>query len=61
MTIPLLFLGDKWRDMRATLSPAFSSSKMKNMFGYIEQCAKNMSQFYLKELVIYGNFYYYVK
>jgi len=28
-------LGQKWRDMRATLSPIFTGSKMKSMFGLI--------------------------
>lgn len=36
--------------MRNALSPFFSSSKMKNMFIHINECAKNISDFYLKEL-----------
>lgn len=36
----LFFLtGSKWRDMRATLSPAFTGSKMRNMFQLIIDCA----------------------
>ncbi|KAB0791190.1 hypothetical protein PPYR_02990 [Photinus pyralis] len=32
--------GDKWKDMRATLSPSFTSSKMKLMFDLISNYAK---------------------
>ncbi|XP_014476489.1 PREDICTED: cytochrome P450 9e2 [Dinoponera quadriceps] len=35
--------GDHWREMRKLLSPAFTSSKMKMMFGLICQCADNFS------------------
>lgn len=31
--------GEKWRNMRATLSPAFSGSKMKQMFDLVAECA----------------------
>ena len=33
--------GDKWKNMRATLSPAFTSSKMRNMYFLMEECAEN--------------------
>lgn len=41
-----LFLleGDKWRDMRATLSPSFTGSKMRHMFDLIIECAADMSK-----------------
>lgn len=32
--------GEEWRDMRATLSPAFTSSKMRGMFNLMDECAK---------------------
>jgi len=41
--------GQKWRDMRATLSPAFTGSKMREMFGLISECANDMSNYFLKE------------
>ncbi|XP_059610757.1 probable cytochrome P450 9f2 [Phlebotomus argentipes] len=41
--------GDEWRDMRATLSPAFTGSKMRLMFELVSQCAKQMSAFIDKE------------
>ncbi|KAI4500000.1 hypothetical protein M0802_004870 [Mischocyttarus mexicanus] len=33
--------GDTWREMRKLLSPTFTSSKMKMMFGLIQECATN--------------------
>ncbi|EDS34502.1 cytochrome P450 9b2 [Culex quinquefasciatus] len=38
--------GNKWRDMRATLSPAFTGSKMRQMFTLIAECGQSMVQFY---------------
>lgn len=35
--------GEKWRNMRATLSPAFTSSKMKQMFELVAECANDMT------------------
>jgi len=37
--------GDHWREMRKLLSPSFTSSKMKMMFGLMCQCAENFSNF----------------
>uniref|UniRef100_A0A1B0CWX1 Cytochrome n=1 Tax=Lutzomyia longipalpis TaxID=7200 RepID=A0A1B0CWX1_LUTLO len=37
--------GDEWRDMRATLSPAFTGSKMRLMFELVSECAKQMVGF----------------
>uniref|UniRef100_A0A182JFK0 Uncharacterized protein n=1 Tax=Anopheles atroparvus TaxID=41427 RepID=A0A182JFK0_ANOAO len=34
--------GQKWRDMRATLSPAFTGSKMRLMFTLIAECGQSM-------------------
>lgn len=41
-----IFSGEKWREMRASLSPAFTSAKMKNMFVYIEECARDVVQYF---------------
>nr|CAD7264215.1 unnamed protein product [Timema shepardi] len=46
----LLLKGQRWRDMRAILSPSFSSSKMKSMFVLVSQCGQQMMDF-LEELV----------
>ncbi|GLH10329.1 Cytochrome P450 9e2, partial [Gryllus bimaculatus] len=37
--------GQEWRDMRATLSPAFTSSKMRNIFKLIDLCGVQMADF----------------
>ncbi|XP_024883533.1 cytochrome P450 9e2-like [Temnothorax curvispinosus] len=37
--------GDKWRDIRALLSPAFTASKMRAMFQLISECAVNFSEY----------------
>lgn len=39
----------KWRDMRATLSPAFTGSKMRLMFQLIEQSAEDAVKVLLEE------------
>lgn len=40
----MIFLrGDKWRDMRSTLSPAFTGSKMRLMFKLMAECSEQMS------------------
>ncbi len=36
--------GAKWRDMRATLSPAFTGSKMRQMFELVSDCGEEMAQ-----------------
>jgi len=41
--------GDHWREMRKLLSPSFTSSKMKIMFGLICQCAENFTNFVTNE------------
>jgi cytochrome P450 family 9 len=51
----LLDLGERWRDMRATLSPAFTSSKMRNMFQFIEEIGRHMAEFYLNEMKLTEN------
>ncbi|XP_011175440.1 cytochrome P450 9e2 [Solenopsis invicta] len=41
--------GDHWREMRKLLSPSFTSSKMKMMFGLMNQCAENFVNFVVTE------------
>lgn len=41
--------GSKWRDMRATLSPAFTGSKMRQMFDLISECSEEMSKILLNQ------------
>ncbi|KAJ3645296.1 hypothetical protein Zmor_022962 [Zophobas morio] len=41
--------GKRWRDMRSTLSPAFTSSKMKYMFTLISQSGEQFVQYFLKK------------
>ncbi|XP_035788121.1 probable cytochrome P450 9f2 [Anopheles albimanus] len=40
----------KWRDMRATLSPAFTGSKMRQMFELIVECSVQMVKYYEGEI-----------
>ncbi|XP_037910857.1 probable cytochrome P450 9f2 isoform X5 [Hermetia illucens] len=39
----------KWKDMRATLSPAFTGSKMRLMFQLVDECGHNASKFLKSE------------
>ncbi|XP_058802741.1 cytochrome P450 9e2-like [Phymastichus coffea] len=41
--------GERWREARNLLSPAFTSSKMKAMFGLMIECGKNIAD-YMSEL-----------
>lgn len=41
--------GDKWRDMRSTLSPAFTGSKMRSMFELVVNCAEDMKSFLVEQ------------
>ncbi|XP_049294625.1 probable cytochrome P450 9f2 isoform X3 [Anopheles funestus] len=36
--------GQRWRDVRTTLSPTFTGSKMRQMFTMIVECSENMVQ-----------------
>ncbi|XP_058462582.1 probable cytochrome P450 9f2 [Malaya genurostris] len=42
--------GQRWRDMRATLSPAFTGSKMRQMFYLMTNCIEAMVEFYENDL-----------
>lgn len=42
----------EWRDMRATLSPAFTSSKMRLMLSLINECAVSFCQIISKEIQV---------
>ncbi|XP_055699431.1 uncharacterized protein LOC129799506 [Phlebotomus papatasi] len=47
----LLFLkGQRWKDMRSTLGPAFTSSKMRTMFQLISECSSATVDFLEKEV-----------
>lgn len=46
--------GQKWREMRATLSPAFTCSKMRLMFELIKECAMASTQFFTDEMKTIG-------
>nr|QTM97432.1 Cytochrome P450 [Sitophilus oryzae] len=39
--------GQRWREMRATLSGSFTSSKMKTMFALMDEAADNFVQYFL--------------
>nr|AAZ94269.1 cytochrome P450 [Leptinotarsa decemlineata] len=41
--------GQRWREMRPVLSPAFTGNKMRLMFGLISECADDYVSFYLEK------------
>jgi cytochrome P450 family 9 len=41
--------GQRWRDMRSTLSPAFTSSKMRMMFALISQSGEQFAKHFLEQ------------
>lgn len=45
----IMLQGEKWRDMRATLSPAFTGSKMRQMFELVGDCAYDMCEYFKKQ------------
>ncbi|KAK4873601.1 hypothetical protein RN001_012961 [Aquatica leii] len=40
--------GEEWHDLRSTLSPSFTSSKMKGMFGFMKECSQQFSKHFIK-------------
>lgn len=42
--------GEKWRQMRATLSPAFTGSKMRQMFELVSECADEAVKHFSKRV-----------
>ncbi|XP_072763800.1 cytochrome P450 9e2-like [Anoplolepis gracilipes] len=45
---PFVLRGDKWREVRYTLSPAFTSSKMKSMFKLMSDCGADFVNYLTK-------------
>lgn len=41
--------GQKWRDMRTTMSPAFTGSKMRHMFELIRECAVESANHFISK------------
>uniref|UniRef100_A0A1L8E3Z9 Putative cytochrome n=1 Tax=Nyssomyia neivai TaxID=330878 RepID=A0A1L8E3Z9_9DIPT len=41
--------GQRWREMRATLSPAFTGSKMRTMFQLVSECCNDILKYLDKE------------
>ncbi|KAF2899557.1 hypothetical protein ILUMI_06631 [Ignelater luminosus] len=41
--------GEKWQHLRSTLSPAFTSSKMRMMFELMKECSQQFSNYYSKQ------------
>ncbi|XP_044766583.1 uncharacterized protein LOC123322670 [Coccinella septempunctata] len=41
--------GQKWKDMRSTLSPTFTSSKMKAMFNLISKNAERFTDYFMQQ------------
>jgi hypothetical protein len=47
--------GIKWKRVRLSITPVFSTGRMKKMFLLVEECAKKLSQ-YLEEMTAGGKF-----
>lgn len=45
-----MLTGHRWREMRATLSPGFTGSKMRQMFEMIMECVSYMSDHFLANI-----------
>ncbi|XP_055314969.1 LOW QUALITY PROTEIN: probable cytochrome P450 9f2 [Sitodiplosis mosellana] len=45
-----LMKGEKWRQMRATLSPAFTGSKMRQMFELVTECTDEVVKHFLNKV-----------
>ncbi|EAT33135.1 AAEL014611-PA [Aedes aegypti] len=43
------FQGQKWKDMRSTLSPAFTGSKIRHMFDLVADCSRSMVEHFRSE------------
>lgn len=43
-----LFVGSRWHDMRTTLSPAFTSGKMRAMFPFMIESARTFTDYYVQ-------------
>ncbi|KAF2901445.1 hypothetical protein ILUMI_04742 [Ignelater luminosus] len=41
--------GQRWKDMRATLSPSFTGSKMRMMYGLLYDCAEQFTKYFQKQ------------
>ncbi|KAI4456099.1 cytochrome p450 [Holotrichia oblita] len=41
--------GQKWRDMRTTLSPSFTGNKIRAMFSLMSECAKQLNDYFLNK------------
>jgi cytochrome P450 family 9 len=39
-------VGERWKDLRQSLSPVFTSSKMRNMFILMDECAKQLVDYF---------------
>ena len=50
-----LLQGQKWKDMRSTLSPAFTGSKMRLMFDLVTECGRNSTKTLKEEIKKSGN------
>lgn len=51
------FVGQTWKDMRSTLSPAFTSSKMKVMVPFMVEVGEQMNKALKKNIQDSGGTY----
>lgn len=51
----LALKGNEWREMRATLSPAFTGSKMRGLFLLMVECAENLTKHFVENASDHAN------
>ncbi len=45
-----LLQGEKWRQMRTTLSPAFTGTKIRQMFDFVTECCDGIVKHFVKKI-----------
>lgn len=52
---PFMLTGDKWRETRNDLSPAFTASRVKSMYPIVNDVSQKMSNYISEKLIANSN------